>query len=74
MASLAPRGMGRMGGMGKVGSAPDASGALLPTGGGCICDMVPILDMPEVRSRAVPLSVAAYESMTAQGLVAVRQN
>ena len=32
--------------------------------------MVPILDMPEVRSRAVPLSVAAYESMTAQGLVA----
>ena len=26
--------------------------------------------MPEVRSRAVPLSVAAYELMTAQGLVA----
>lgn len=32
--------------------------------------MNPILEWPEVRSRAVPLSVAAYEWMTAKGLVA----
>lgn len=31
--------------------------------------MNPILEMPEVRSRAVPLSVAAYEWMTDKGLV-----
>jgi Uma2 family endonuclease len=32
--------------------------------------MNPILELPEVRSRAVPLSVVAYEWMTAKGLVA----
>lgn len=29
-----------------------------------------ILEMPEIRARAVPLTVASYEEMTAQGLVA----
>jgi Uma2 family endonuclease len=32
--------------------------------------MNPILEFPEVRARAVPLSVAAYEWMTGKGLVA----
>ena len=32
--------------------------------------MNPILELPEVRSRAVPLSVATYEWMTAKDLVA----
>ncbi len=32
--------------------------------------MNPILELPEVRSRAVPLSVAAYEWMTVNGLLA----
>ena len=39
----------------------------------CIVSMMnPILELPEVRSRAVPLSVATYEWMTAKGLVARR--